>query len=255
MRRASPGPSSRPHSKTTLSPTLSSTVPSTSGPIRSLGPGRSCSSATGRPARPAASRTSWAVAACCSCVPWLKFNRATSMPASIMRTSVSGLPEAGPMVATIFVRRLIRQVTVLRACWDPACGRGTGGRPGATERPLQPEVTVLLDDGAVGRQPAALTQVADQVPVQGRDVAPARLGVGAAEREVHGAADLLVEEDRADGAVDAVVGADAQLAQAPGSVVGGQRAAQVLLAVLGAGGHDLAVAQLELDAAHVDAGR
>ena len=29
------------------------------------------------------------------------------MPASIIRTSVSGLADAGPMVATIFVRRVI----------------------------------------------------------------------------------------------------------------------------------------------------
>ena len=38
-------------------------------------------------------------------VPWLKFSRATSMPASTMRTSTSGSREAGPIVATIFVRR------------------------------------------------------------------------------------------------------------------------------------------------------
>src|SRR4051794_25702302 len=109
MRRASPAPFSPPHSKTTLSPTLSSTVPSTSGPMRSFGPGRSCRSATGRPARPAASRTSCAVSACCSCDPWLKLSRATSMPASIILTSVSALFEAGPIVATILVRRVINR--------------------------------------------------------------------------------------------------------------------------------------------------
>src|SRR5690606_30371835 len=37
--------------------------------------------------------------------PWLKFSRATSMPASTMRTSTSGSDEAGPMVAMILVRR------------------------------------------------------------------------------------------------------------------------------------------------------
>ena len=63
--------------------------------------------ATGRPARPAASRTSVAVSACVSCDPWLKFSRATSMPASTIRTSTSGSREAGPIVATIFVRRSI----------------------------------------------------------------------------------------------------------------------------------------------------
>ena len=63
--------------------------------------------ATGRPTRPAASRTIVAVSACDSCEPWLKLSRATSMPASTMRTSTSGSREAGPIVATIFVRRSI----------------------------------------------------------------------------------------------------------------------------------------------------
>ena len=47
-------------------------------------------------------------------------------------------------------------------------------------------------------EPAALAQVADEVPVQRADVLAARLGIRAAEREVHRPADLLVEEDRAD---------------------------------------------------------
>ena len=46
-------------------------------------------------------------------------------------------------------------------------------------------------------------------------VLAAGLGIGAAEREVDRAADLLVEEDRADRAVDAEVRADAELAEAP----------------------------------------
>ena len=67
--------------RSTWSPGLSSAMSSTSGPIRSFGPGRSWRIATGRPARPAASRTRWAVSACCSAVPCEKFSRATSMPA------------------------------------------------------------------------------------------------------------------------------------------------------------------------------
>ena len=51
-------------------PTCSSTTPSRSAPMRSFGPGRSCRMATGRPPRPAASRTSWAVSACSSRLPW-----------------------------------------------------------------------------------------------------------------------------------------------------------------------------------------
>ena len=84
-------------------------------------------------------------------------------------------------------------------------------------------------------------------------VLAAGLRVRAPEREVDRAADLLVEEDRADRAVDAEVRADADLAQAraPSSV--GQRALQVVVAALGARRDDLAVAQLELDAGDVDA--
>src|SRR4051794_17260200 len=78
---------------------------SSSAPMRSFGPGRSCRIATGLPTRPAASRTHCAVSSCCSCEPWLKFSRATSIPASTIRTSVSRSREAGPMVATIFVLR------------------------------------------------------------------------------------------------------------------------------------------------------
>ena len=40
------------------------------------------------------------------------------------------------------------------------------------------------------------------------------------EGEVDGAAELLVEEDRADRAGDAVVGADAELAEVAGALVG-----------------------------------
>jgi hypothetical protein len=47
------------------------------------------------PARPAASRTRRAVSACVSASPWEKFRRATSIPASTMRTSTSGSREAG----------------------------------------------------------------------------------------------------------------------------------------------------------------
>ena len=70
------------------------------------GPGRSCRIATGRPARPAASRTQLAPSRrAARAMPWLKFSRATSIPASTIRTSVSGSREAGPIVATIFVLR------------------------------------------------------------------------------------------------------------------------------------------------------
>ena len=59
-------------------------------------------------------------------------------------------------------------------------------------------------------------------------------GIGAAEREVDRAADLLVEQDRADRAVDARVRADPDLAQAAGARVGVQRRQEVLVAAVGA---------------------
>ena len=49
--------------------------------------------------------------------------------------------------------------------------------------------------------------------------------------------------------------ADAELTEAPGAVVGGQRAGEVLLAPRRGGPDDLAAAQLELDALDVDARR
>jgi hypothetical protein len=43
---------------------------------------------------------------CSSKLPWDRFSRATFMPACSMAASVSGASEAGPMVATILVRRV-----------------------------------------------------------------------------------------------------------------------------------------------------
>src|SRR3954454_17812860 len=106
-RVASPSLPLGPHTNVVASPGLNSTTPSRRAPMRSFGPGRSCRIATWRPARPAASRTSRAVSACSSALPWEKFSRATSIPASTMRARTSGSREAGPMVATIFVRRCI----------------------------------------------------------------------------------------------------------------------------------------------------
>src|ERR671920_1339357 len=64
--------------------------------------------------------------------------------------------------------------------------------------------------------------------------------------------DLLVEERRADRAVDAEVRADADLAEAAGALVGRQRALQIVLAALGGRRDDEPVAELQLDAGDVD---
>ena len=63
--------------------------------------------ATSRPLRSAARRMASAVSACCSGVPCAKLSRATSMPAAIIRSRTSGSREDGPMVATIFVDRIL----------------------------------------------------------------------------------------------------------------------------------------------------
>src|SRR5215210_6995395 len=65
-------------------------------------------------------------------------------------------------------------------------------------RPFVHRARVLDQRIAVGAEPPAPSQVADHVPVDGRLVRAARLGIGAPDRQVHGAADLLVEQDRAD---------------------------------------------------------
>src|SRR5919109_1182148 len=114
------------------------------------------------------------------------------------------------------------------------------------------EAPVEHEHVAVGGQPSALAQVADEVPVQRRRVLAAGLGVRAAEREVHRAADLLVEEDRARRPVDPEVRPDAELAEEAGAGLGLERAAEGVLPGVGPRADDLAVAELELDAVDVD---
>ena len=88
-------------------PASSSTTPPAISPIRSFGPGRSPSSPTSRPARSAAWRASSIVSACSCGSPWAKLSRSTSAPAAINSVSVCSERLAGPIVATIFVRRVI----------------------------------------------------------------------------------------------------------------------------------------------------
>src|SRR3954447_26683756 len=228
-RVASPSAPFSPQTNVVTSPGLNSATSSRSRPMRSFGPGRSCRIATWRPTRPAASRTSRAVSACSSALPWEKFSRATSIPASTMRASTSGSRDAGPMVATIFVRRCIYAGTV----------QITRSRPSG-------ERAVLQDRLAVGAQPPAGAQVADEVPVHHRLVRPAGLGIRAADREVDRAADLLVIEDRPDRPVDAEVRADADLAEEARAGVRVQRRLQVVVAPRRPCGHHSALAQLEL---------
>src|SRR3954464_15146295 len=117
------------------------------------------------------------------------------------------------------------------------------------ETALHHEATVDLEVLAVDRDPAALAQVAHHVPVDGGVVYAAGLGVGLADRHVDRAADLLVEQDLARAGGDAVVGPDAELAQAAGAVVCVEHLDQIGLTLLGGGVDDLAGLEAEADAA------
>jgi hypothetical protein len=105
IRSESPRPS-EPQTSSSVSPARNSAMSSLSAPIRIFGPGRSWRIATWRPALAAAARIRSAFSAWISRLPCEKFSRATSIPACTIRASVSGSRDAGPIVATIFVRRM-----------------------------------------------------------------------------------------------------------------------------------------------------
>ena len=75
------------------------------GPRRILGPCKSWRMASGRSDSPAIRRSRSITRAWVACVPCEKFSRATSMPAPSIARSVASSSQAGPMVATIQVRR------------------------------------------------------------------------------------------------------------------------------------------------------
>src|SRR3712207_6523876 len=96
------------------------------------------------------------------------------------------------------------------------------------------ERAVLLYELAVGVELATFAQVTDQVPVHARVVLPSGLLVGAPDREVHRAAELLVEEDVLRRPADAVVGPDAELPEIPRPLVRVEHGVEELLPLLGA---------------------
>ena len=85
-------------------------------------------------------------------------------------------------------------------------------------------------------------------------VASAGLRVRATERKVNGAADLLVEENRADRARDAEVGSDPNLAQLARAFVCRERLLQVLVASLSACLNNNALGEDQLDAFNLNPG-
>src|SRR3954471_23252219 len=115
------------------------------------------------------------------------------------------------------------------------------------------ELAVFLQLLAVDGDRATLAEVADEVPVDGRLVHPAALRIARADRHVHGAAELLIEQHLLGRLGDPVVRPDAELAEAPGSLVGVEHLVQVLLSPFGARVDDLAVLEAEPHAGHLAA--
>ena len=78
---------------------------SASGPMRTLGPARSCSTATMRPARSARARIRSTIARRSSRLPCEALVRKTSTPAASSASMPASVQDAGPRVATILVWR------------------------------------------------------------------------------------------------------------------------------------------------------
>src|SRR5262245_11734303 len=114
-------------------------------------------------------------------------------------------------------------------------------------RPLDDELPVALQCLSVHLDLPTLPQVADHVPVDGGLVEAARLGIRAADGEVDGATDLLVEQDLPGAVGDAVVGPDPELAEAARAIVGVEHLDEELLALLGARVDDPAALEPEPD--------
>ncbi len=85
------------------SPVFNSTGSSAIFPMRIFGPERSARIARRRSVRRAAARRFSMTVLCCEKSPWEKLMRAMSIPASSMRSIISGDCDAGPMVQTILV--------------------------------------------------------------------------------------------------------------------------------------------------------
>src|SRR5581483_6466037 len=120
-----------------------------------------------------------------------------------------------------------RSQRIASSCW--AMRASPARSPPSSRASSDPPGAVLLDETAVDVDPAVRAQVLDDVPVDRARVRAARGGVRVADREMHGAVDLLVEPDVAHEALDARVAADAELAEPAGAFVRAARLDQELL--------------------------
>src|SRR4029077_5140012 len=100
---------------------------------------------------------------------------------------------------------------------------------------------------------ALLAQIADEVPVQRRLVLRAEVGEARAEREVHGAADLLVEERVLREPVDLVVQSEGDLPEPTRASIHREQRVEVLAAARGLGLDDRSALEAEPDARNLPA--
>ena len=89
------------------------------------------------PTSASTSRTRRARSACSSCVPCERLSRAASMPAATSARSFSGESEAGPSVATIFVRRSRSHEAQRSSVSASRCARGNASQPGIRRAPCR----------------------------------------------------------------------------------------------------------------------
>src|SRR5215211_1827522 len=129
-----------------------SSVPSSTSPVRILGPCTSCKMATLRPTSLATLRTISAFLRCMLCSPWEKLNLVTSTPERISDPMASSVEVAGPSVATIFVLRMGSDTL-------PRLDPGVESGPARVESRVSEclfyaqELVVLGDALAAGRSP------------------------------------------------------------------------------------------------------
>ena len=98
-------PGSVPDRMRNFAPATNSMLSPTRAPLRTFGPDRSSRMATAFLLNRATRRMFSTWMARSPWLAWEQFSRATSMPAFINRPSISGVEEAGPRVAMIFVLR------------------------------------------------------------------------------------------------------------------------------------------------------
>src|SRR2546428_7824015 len=112
------------------------------------------------------------------------------------------------------------------------------------------ELTRLPHELAVGVDLAIRAEVADHVPMQARLVAAAELLEARPEREVHRAADLLVEQDVAREAVDLIVETEGGLTEDAVALVHVEERLQIVVPDPRLGLDDASVAEAQSTVLH-----